>query len=338
MASIRRFIRFIIPLTARKSFRDLLERVRWHTPEKANGLPKYNLLRTQVYPNGSNFLPVLCEATASKLEGMRLTPKTPVASIGTCFAEEFAMFMQERGYNYISTEPNVFYASAKWGRVYTIPNFLQIVRYSFEPDFPVVLENGSEGWFDVTREYSVGSHPDRASAEAATRAHRKASHQAFASASVLILTVGQNEAWFDHKSGMIWAQIPPRTALHAETRRFEPKEFSYSENMSSLSGALETLFRFVPEMQVLITVSPVASYATFCDTDVVSQSFANKCLLRVVARDIIKRYPGKVFYFPSFEMVLGLNRDSYRADNRHVKHGRVDKIFQVLASATGLKG
>jgi len=336
MSSIRRLIRSITPLGSRNIFRDLRENLRWHIARKAAGRPGYGLERTQVYPDGHNFAPVLGEATAGKLQGLAMTAKTPVASIGTCFAEEFAMFMQKRGYNYISTEPDVFYASAKWGRVYTIPNFLQIVRYSFDADAPLVIENGPNGWFDATREYSAGTYPDREAAEAATRLHRKASREAFTKASVLILTVGQNEAWVDCHSGTVWAQIPSRTLLESGERKFEPREFSYEENMSALSDAFATLFRHNPALQILVTVSPVASYATFRDSDVVSQSMANKCLLRVIIRDIVKKYPGKVFYFPSFELVLGLNRDAFRADNRHVKHARVDLIFETLARSTGL--
>lgn len=336
MQAIRRFIRLVTPIKARNLIRDLAETVRWHLQAEATGLPKYGLARTQVYPGGRNFIPVLGEATAAKLQGLKLTPGTPVASIGTCFAEEFAIFMQKRGYNYVSTEPNVFYASAQWGRVYTIPNFLQIVRYSFEPDFPFEVEQGPAGWFDVTREYSVGTCPDRESICTAISAHRKASREAFVSASVLILTVGQNESWVDKRSGTVWAQIPP-VEMRMDGERFEPREFTHADNVTALEQALEMLWRFNPALQILITVSPVASYATFCDTDVVSQSFANKCLLRTVVKDVLTRYPGKLFYFPSFEMVLGLNRDSFRADNRHVRHSRVDKIFRTLADSTGLK-
>lgn len=338
MSSVRRLLRSVTPLRARNVFRDFLERLRWHTAREAAGLPRYGLERTQVYPGGRNFIPVLGEATAEKLSGLSLAPDTPVASIGTCFAEEFATFMQRRGYNYISTEPDVFYASAKWGRVYTIPNFLQIVRYSFEPDFPVTIEGGPAGWFDATREYSVGTHADRDTAGSAIQSHRKASRAAFASAKVLILTVGQNEAWTDCTNGTVWAQIPPAAALQDPDRTFESREFSYGENMAALSAAFDILFSHNPGLQILLTVSPVASYATFCDTDVVSQSMANKCLLRIVIRDILKQYPGKLFYFPSFEMVLGLNRDGFRADNRHVKHARVDSIFRTLAKSTGLEG
>jgi hypothetical protein len=337
MVNLRQLLRVATPLWLRNTYRDLAERARWHIAAEATGLPRYGLSRTQVYPLGRNFLPILLEATAAKLEGLVLRAATPVSSIGTCFAEEFAIFMRRHGYNYITTEPDAFYASARWGRVYTIPNFLQIVRYSFERDFPVTVEEGPKGWFDPLREYSAGTHASREAAESAVRSHRLASREAFSAPSVLILTIGQNEAWLDTASGHVWAQIPPKETLDGIGRRFQAREFGYEENLSALAAALEILFEANPRLQVLMTVSPVASHATFCDSDVVSQSWANKCLLRVVVREILKRHPGRLFYFPSFEIVMGLNRDSFRADNRHVKHATVDRIFELLVQATRLK-
>jgi hypothetical protein len=310
--------------------------LRARSPEP-RGLPHLGLSATQIYPHGKNFLPVLGEATAEKLRNLKLGPAVPVASIGTCFAEEFAAYMRARGYNYVSTEPDVFHASANWGRVYTIPNLHQIVRYSFEQGYPLLVEQSAKGWFDPLREFTGRTVATREEAVAAIERHRKASHDAFAAASVLILTVGQNEAWVETPSGVVWGQMPPGETLRAAGRSFEAREFGYAANLAGLASALEILFRARPQLQVLMTVSPVASYATFCDTDVVSQSLANKCLLRVVVRDVVRRYPGRVFYFPSFEIALGMNEGNFRADNRHVKHATVDGIFDTLVRATRLE-
>ena len=61
----------------------------------------------------------------------------------------------------------------------------------------------------------------------------------------------------------------------------------------------------------------------------ITQSFAGKCLLRAVAERITRTVP-RVWYFPSFEMVLAYNPHTLRADNRHVKRSTVDRIFELL--------
>jgi GSCFA family len=77
------------------------------------------------------------------------------------------------------------------------------------------------------------------------------------------------------------------------------------------------------------TVSPVASMATFSDDEIITHSFAAKCLLRTVAERITRTVP-RVWYFPSFEMTLAYNPATQMADNRHVKNWRIDRIFRML--------
>ena len=83
MLNLRHVLRAVTPLWLRNAFRDLIERAYWHAAGKATALSNHGLTRTQIYPYGRNFLPVLSEATRGKLSGLSLTPTTPVASIGT---------------------------------------------------------------------------------------------------------------------------------------------------------------------------------------------------------------------------------------------------------------
>jgi hypothetical protein len=336
MSKWPRLIHSATPLRLRKYVKDAMEVINRRTPAKPAGLPKYGLGLTQVYPQGRNFLPVLQEATITKLGGVGLSPTTPVCSIGTCFAEEFAYFMRDQGYNYVRTENDALAASANWGRVYTIPNLLQIVRYSMEPSYPLVLEHDDSGWFDPLREPRASYAPTRSAAEERVQAHRRASRTAFLSCEVLIITVGQNEAWVDNSSGQVWAAIPPRSVLDARKSDFSAMQFSFERNLTALREVVERLRAVNQQLRILFTVSPVASYASFSDLDVVSQSFANKCLLRAVVNEVVASLPGTAFYFPSFEIVLCDNPRNFRADNRHVKYATVERIFSMLSRATAL--
>lgn len=108
--------------------------------------------------------------------------------------------------------------------------------------------------------------------------------------------------------------------------------------MTALEQTLDILASHNQGIRFLITVSPVASAATFSDSDVVSRSFANKCLLRAVVEEVVRKRPTTAYYFPSFEMVLCHNPSSFMADNRHVKRRAVRRIFGVLERSTGLAG
>ena len=74
-----------------------------------------------------------------------ISRETAVASIGSCFAEEFAFYMKRKNFNYLSVEDDKLSASANWGRVYTVPNLLQIVDYSIDSYYPVLVEKSRNG-------------------------------------------------------------------------------------------------------------------------------------------------------------------------------------------------
>jgi hypothetical protein len=321
----------LLPVGVQRRVRDRVEDFRRHHPAPHVGLKRFGVPRNQVYPYGIHFDDCLRNGMTVTLAGLVLRPETPVASIGSCFADEFASHMRARGFNYVDAESQVFPASANWGRVYTIAALRQIVRYSTAADFPVAIERAPQGWFDPLREPSVGFFATRADADIAIRAHREASRRAFTAARVLIITLGQNEAWTDRTSGLTWAHIPPPTLL--DEGRFEPQEFSFEDNVIWLEDSVAALRRLNADLDVLLTVSPVASNATFCGKDAVTQSFAGKCLLRTVAERVSRTVP-RVWYFPAFEMALAYNPHTLNADNRHVKNATVDRIFALLQSTS----
>lgn len=318
-----------LPRPIRRRVRDWIEDVRRRRPGRHRGLAEFGLSGAQVYPRGINFDDFLHETIAAQFEGIVIRKETLVASIGSCFADEFASYMRERGFNYVTAESDVFPASANWGRVYTIPALRQVVMYSTADDFPMPIEHSVDGWFDPLREPAIGHFASEEKAAAAIRDHRAASRRAFAEARVLIITLGQNEAWVDRGSGLVWARRPPHELLDADGGRFVAQVFSFEDDVRWLTDSLERLRRLNSDLDVVLTVSPVASYATFCGADAVTQSFAGKCILRAVAERVTRTVP-RVWYFPSFEMALAWNPHTFAADNRHVKNATVDRIFELL--------
>ena len=318
-----------LPRGVQRRLRDRIEDLRRRLPTPHRGLEQFGLTAAQVYPQGVNFDDCVRAGIAGQLEDLIIRKETPVASIGSCFADEFASHMREAGFNYVAAESDVFPASANWGRVYTIPSLRQIVMYSTAEDFAIPIERSPDGWFDPLREPAIGHFPTYEEAEAAIRSHRAASRRAFAGAGVLIITLGQNEAWIDRQSGLAWAHRPPHAILEAGGGRFEAKTFSFEEDASWLQDSLTRVRELNKDLDVLLTVSPVASYATFCGADAVTHSFAGKCVLRAVAERMTRVVP-RVWYFPAFEMALAYNPHTLNADNRHVKNSTVDRIFKLL--------
>lgn len=311
--------------------RDVRESLRRNFPGSLKGVDKYGLGITQVYPQGKNFFQALEMATCENFKNLEITTDTPVASIGTCFAEEFASFMKSAGGRYLLVEDNAFNASANWGRVYTIPNLRQIVEYSVS-ETPAVLVESEAKYIDPSREKSIGYFTDKDEALAKIVNHRKLSRQVFATAEVLVITLGQNEAWQDTDTGLIWGSIPPSNLRSARSDRLRPVTFDFSSSLAQLETAINLLRKLNPNLQIILTVSPVAAYATFTSNDVIVQSMEGKCMLRTIAGEVSRKFEG-IYYFPSFEMVLCHNPYAFNADNRHVKRGTVSRIFSILNNA-----
>lgn len=197
----------------------------------------------------------------------------------------------------------------------------------------MIVEKAKGGWFDPLREHAIDFFGSKEAASAAILAHRKASREILERTEVFVITLGQNESWMDKTSDMSWARKPPHELLAAEPGRFTVSEPSYEENLKSMEHVISRLVSVNPEMKFILTVSPVAAGATFGDADVITQSFANKCLLRTVVQKIQTLHKDRVFYFPSFEIALAYNPYSFRSDNRHVKFKSVDRIFRVFESS-----
>ena len=83
---------------------------------------------------------------------LSIQPDTKISSIRTCFAEEFLTFMahskDKRIEGYVYAENNLFNSSANRGRVYTIQNFLQIVKDSITDTVLVCIEKNDKGFVD----------------------------------------------------------------------------------------------------------------------------------------------------------------------------------------------
>lgn len=318
--------------------RDIKEDAYRKFPGPLAGLPHQGLIETQLYPNGNNFFDGVAKGTLRGFGKLECDANTKMASIGTCFAEEFSLYLKENPNvgTYLNAETNVFNASANWGRVYTIKNLRQIVDYSLQESFPVFIESTKKGYIDPLREHSIGAFRSEDDASYAIEKHRQLSKKVLHDADLIVITLGQNETWYDTQLDIYWGAAPPLDLRHSFPERFIPAEFTFAENKNDLNYVINQIKLFNSKVKFVFTISPVGAYATFLDKEIVTQSFAGKCNLRSVVHEAINEYKDFTFYYPSFELVLCDNPSSFNADNRHVKRKKVKQIFKLLGSV--LKG
>ena len=216
-----------------------------------------------------------------------------------------------------------------WGGVYTLANLAQIFAYTFE-NKPVLIEKMDGKFIDPFRESATVNFVSEYLAKETIQKHRIQSKKALQNADLVTITLGQNEAWFDSLMDCFWGSKPSGSLITKQPDRFHPVKFSFNESVDMLRSTLRQLKSKNPSVKIIITISPVPAYATFSGSNVIANSFADKCLLRTVAEQVVDEHKDFCFYFPSFEVALCDNSAVFRADNRHIKRKRIRTIFNLL--------
>ena len=259
---------------------------------------------------------------------LSITRKTPIASMGSCFAREIKRRLLQREYNYISEEthhPAAIHASAAWERVYSTFCLRQIFEYTFEtwqPDLRWWIAPKSGKVQDPYRRTIV--YDSLAEAEKDFASHIKHSRRALEQAEVLILTLGLTEIWQDHiDQSVISLPSGPYVREGGDMQRYKFRVSRYAENLENLERIHAIMARHNPGCKLLMTLSPVNLWATFRqDLDVISASCNSKSTLRAAADEFTIRHEN-VFYFPAFEMATiyqPLSGQTYFAEGRENYH------------------
>jgi len=244
---------------------------------------------------------------------LKITDKTRIASMGSCFAREIKDRLVEKGFCYIREEtenPASRHASAAWERTYNTFSMRQIFEYTFGNWKPVLR------WW-TTLVSGVIQDPYRRiilyndidEAEDDFRRHRQASRAALEKAEVLILTFGLTEIWEDRMDGsVICLPSGPYVNENGDMSRYCFRVSRYQENLDNMERIYGLMAANNPNCKIIVTVSPVHLWATFRkDIDVISASWNSKATLRAAIDEFVSRH-SNVFYFPAFEMAV-----TYRA-------------------------
>lgn len=313
----------------KESLKDLHQIILRIFPGKFQNDEKNNISFSQIYPYGINIDKLLKIESKNLLKDLNYKSEFRISSIGTCFAEEVSKFFNsETKYNYLNLEKNLFDYSANWGRVFTTKNLEQVLLYSLTNKIPIYKELYKGNYFDPLREWIVGLHRSEKELVNEIISHRANSKKVFINTDLLIITVGQNETWYDFKKDIVWGRIPP-FEMRKKFKTLKPIEFSLEENIVFLNTSIDLLKKFNKNLKIIFTVSPVFQNATFLSDNIISKSFSAKCLLKTAVDKVVNSHEN-VFYFPSFEAVLTDNPHSFNADNMHIKRKKVNQIMSLI--------
>ena len=157
--------------------------------------------------------------------------------------------------------------------------------------------------------------------------HLEASRAAFMQAEVLIITLGLNEIWTFRMDGSVFSRSPWRIAPSF----VEHRVLTVEENVQDLELMLKILRGQNPDLQLIVTLSPIPLHATFLHDryHVVEANMHSKAVLRVAAQEFVERHEG-VYYFPSFELVSYGFENPWTEDHRHVNRAVVGRVMEMF--------
>jgi hypothetical protein len=165
--------------------------------------------------------------------------------------------------------------------------------------------------------------------EAERAAHTAALRRALLKCDVFVLTLGLAEAWQLATTGD-FVSIPQ---LAVAPELFRRRRLSLQENVDELERILAVYRAHKPDIQLILSVSPVPLNKTFGTDHIVVANCWSKSVLRLAAEELVARHPGVVHYFPSYEAVMYGTRRPWEEDMRHVSAeaiGRVMQLFQKM--------
>ena len=148
---------------------------------------------------------------------------------------------------------------------------------------------------------------------------------------VVIVTLGLVEVWRDKIADIFVNHTPIPDAVRSHPDRYEFHITNFVENFSNLERIHALLNQFGhPEVQIVVTVSPVPLAATFSGEDVVVANTYSKSLLRAIAQEWAAAHKN-VHYFPSYEIVQNSDPEvTWEKDLRHVKGAVIQHVMGLF--------
>jgi len=274
--------------------------------------------------------------------GFTVEASDHIFAIGSCFAREVESALRKLGFTVDSRAdaetfeghqvPYPAYAHDFLNK-YNPESIYQELRWALDPvsEFPTEafqeIPNGL--WRDVMAEQVFGD----ADFDRTLDLHGRLSHvmRRVANCRIVVITLGLVEVFHDTKTGLYTNSTPH---LVASPGRYEFGVLTYAEVMDALERIHSVLSEYGhPDVEILVTVSPVPLAGTFTGTDIVIANTHSKSLLRSAAGEWSQSH-GNVHYFPSYEIAMNSARDRvWFMDGRHVRQDMVAHIMQTFADA-----
>lgn len=278
-----------------------------------------------------------------------ITAETAIATAGSCFAQHIGRTLKEQGMTVLDAEPapaglneddakHLSYGiySARYGNIYTPCQLRELLEdVAQDRVHEDLFWQKEDRFFDALR---PGVEPDGFEslnvAMDQRHAHLACVRQLLIGTDIFVFTLGLTEAWIDDKAGRVLALAPGVIAGDYDPARYRFHNFTFDELVDDLGAIYSALKAINPDMQLLLTVSPVPLTATASNEHVLGATTYSKAALRAAVGEAINEN-SEIDYFPSFELVTTWAQDipAFEDNLRSVTPEMVSRVMSVFLSA-----
>ncbi len=244
--------------------------------------------------------------------GSKINLPSRILTIGSCFAQVIGQRLKD---NKLAACVNPF------GTVYNPLSVCKLIGYAAGQTMPAedsyLERQGLNYHFDFHTGFSATSRPGL---EAKIAETLDTIHAFLSSADWLMITLGTAFAYERTDNGQLVSNCHKMPARHFHKRLLTIEEIT--EHFDRMFNMLES---FNPKLRFIVTLSPVRHLR-----DTLTDNSVSKASLRVAIAHLQQKYPDKVFYFPSYEIMMDELRDYrfYKADMIHPSEVAEDYIWQ----------
>ncbi|MTI02788.1 GSCFA domain-containing protein [Roseibium sp. RKSG952] len=232
-----------------------------------------------------------------------ITPETQITAFGSCFAANISNWLSKRNFRVLTQgeeAKRAYVVSCGEGMVNSF-----VIRQQFEwawenKVFSQVLWHG----------YKAEEYGYDPVAQAQTK-------ELFDKTDVFILTFGLSEVWYDEPTGNVFWRTIPKDVYDPSRHKF--RVASVEENRQNIDAIYQLIRKHRPDAKVIVTLSPIPLIATFRDNSCITSNSVSKASLRVAIDEVVRAHKaeGKLFYWPSYELVTDVFKMPYKSDRRH---------------------
>lgn len=280
--------------------------------------------------------------------GLKLKTTDRVMTAGSCFAQHIAARLKRHGFNVLDYEPAPKRTSKEWraahgfdvysaryGNIYYARQLVQLIEEAegyFTPEDWIWSKN--DRVYDALR---PSIEPMGWATESEVIEQRKehlhAVRRLVRDADVFVFTLGLTEGWEHTESGTVYPTAPGTIAGSWDPSTVRFHNFTFPEIVSDMERVFELVRNVNPDVQFLLTVSPVALAATATENNVLVANSYSKSTLRSVAGYLSETY-SFVHYFPSYDLITGINSgvELYESNQRSVRVDTVDIVMEKFMS------